>query len=145
LLSRELTWIAGVVLIALGIVCLYLSDGIVTGWWQGTLEAFGVGFIVGGLVDVLALSGLIGARERQRADAVGDKRAQVTFQDAEATLRVLVQLQKHLAAQDVLLSRIVEKIDLNPPPVTDAPPDELTRYGDETTSDDETTEESPGT
>ena len=56
-LSNRLIWIAGIALIALGIVCLYLSDAVVTGWWQGTLEAFGVGFIVGGLIDVLALSG----------------------------------------------------------------------------------------
>jgi hypothetical protein len=31
---------------------------VVHGWSQGTLEAFGVGLIVGGLVDVLALSRL---------------------------------------------------------------------------------------
>jgi hypothetical protein len=27
-------------------------------WWQGTLQALGVGFVVGGIVDVLAISTL---------------------------------------------------------------------------------------
>jgi len=74
-LSNRLIWIAGIALIALGIVCLYLSDAVVTGWWQGTLEAFGVGFIVGGLIDVLALSGLtriLNTEERQRTASIED-------------------------------------------------------------------------
>ena len=48
-------------------------------------------------------------------------------------------MQGHLAAQDMLLSRIAEKIGLDPVPVIDAPPDELTWSGDETWSEDETT------
>jgi hypothetical protein len=58
-------WLAGFALIAVGIICLYLSDQVVTGWWQGTLDAFGVGFIIGGIVDVLAISGL---NQRTRAE-----------------------------------------------------------------------------
>jgi len=50
--------LAGLALIVIGIACLYVSDQVVHGWWQGTLDAFGVGFIVGGVVDVLAISGL---------------------------------------------------------------------------------------
>jgi hypothetical protein len=69
---QSLVWRAGFALIVAGIVCLYLSDAVVSGWWQGTLDAFGVGFIVGGIVDVLAISGLTQAvtadRERQEAD-----------------------------------------------------------------------------
>jgi hypothetical protein len=68
ILLRTAIWVAGIALIALGIVCLYLSDAVVTGWWQGTLDAFGVGFIVGGLIDVLAISGLTYVQERQRAE-----------------------------------------------------------------------------
>jgi len=49
---------AGIALIGAGIICLYLSDAVVHGWWQGTLDAFGVGLTVGGLVDVLAITGL---------------------------------------------------------------------------------------
>jgi hypothetical protein len=43
-----------------GIVCLHLSDAVAHpgSWWQGTLDAFGVGFVVGGLIDVIAVSGL---------------------------------------------------------------------------------------
>jgi hypothetical protein len=40
----------------------------------------------------------------------------------------------------VLLSKIAEKIGLDPVPVIDARPDELTWSGGETGSDDETTE-----
>lgn len=61
---------AGVAVIAVGVVCLYLSDAVVHGWWQGTLDAFGVGFVVGGVVDVLALSGLtwaVAAEQGRRA------------------------------------------------------------------------------
>lgn len=56
--SEQLTRLAAIALIAVGILCLCLSGAIVTGWWQGTLQAFGVGFTVGGVVDVLAISGL---------------------------------------------------------------------------------------
>ncbi len=51
---------AGLALIVIGAGFLYLSDAVVgTGsWWQGTLDAFGVGFIVAGIVDVLAINGL---------------------------------------------------------------------------------------
>jgi hypothetical protein len=39
----------------------------VGGWWQGTLDAFGVGFVVGGIVDVVAISKLNQVlAERQR-------------------------------------------------------------------------------
>jgi hypothetical protein len=49
-------FLAGLGLIAVGSVCLYFSEAHMHGWWQGTLAAFGVGFAVGGLVDVLAIS-----------------------------------------------------------------------------------------
>jgi hypothetical protein len=63
--ERSLVWWSGFVLIAVGIGALTWSrllvsgsETPVTGWWQGTLQAMGVGLIVGGLVDVLAISGL---------------------------------------------------------------------------------------
>jgi hypothetical protein len=46
-------------------------------------------------------------------------------------------VQGHLAAQDVLLSRIAEKIGLDPVPVIDAPPDELTWPEDDATEPDD--------
>jgi hypothetical protein len=52
--------LAGFALIGVGGLCLYLSYAIArtSSWSQGTLDAFGVGFVVGGVVDVLAISGL---------------------------------------------------------------------------------------
>ena len=73
--------------------------------------------------------------------AAADKRAEATFHDASATLHEVAHVQGHLAAQDALLSKIAEKIGLDPVPVIDAPPDELTWSGDGTLSDDETTEQ----
>jgi hypothetical protein len=68
--------------------------------------------------------------------AAADKRAEATYHDASATLHEVAHVQGHLAAQDVLLSRIAEKIGLDPVPVIDAPPDELTWPGDEATAPD---------
>jgi len=56
--------------------------------------------------------------------AAADKRSEATFHDASATLHEVAHVQGHLAAQDVLLTRIAEKIGLDPVPVIDAPPDE---------------------
>jgi hypothetical protein len=80
LASQGLIWFLGLAVIGVGIVCLYLSDAVVQGWWQGTLDAFGVGFVVGGLIDVLAISGL------NQALVEGQKRREINFQ-AEQILR----------------------------------------------------------
>jgi uncharacterized membrane protein len=56
--------------------------------------------------------------------AAADKRAEATFHDASATLHEVAHVQGHLAAQDVLLTRISEKLGLDPVPLIDAPPDE---------------------
>ena len=56
--------------------------------------------------------------------AAADKRAEATFHDASATLHEVAHVQGHLAAQDVLLTRIAEKLGLDPVPVIDARPDE---------------------
>ena len=56
--ARRWIFLAGLGLILVGIVCLVLSDKVVQGWSQATLDAFGVGFIIGGVVDVLAISSL---------------------------------------------------------------------------------------
>ena len=47
-------------MIAGGILCVSLSGAVARpgSWWQSTLDAFGVGFVVGGIVDVLAISAL---------------------------------------------------------------------------------------
>ena len=59
--------------------------------------------------------------------AAADKRAEATFHDASATLHEVAHVQGHLAAQDVLLSRIAEKIGLDPVPLIDTPSDEEPR------------------
>jgi hypothetical protein len=56
--------------------------------------------------------------------AAADKRAEATFHDASATLHEVAHVQGHLAAQDELLTRIAEKLGLEPVPVIDAPPGE---------------------
>ena len=56
--------------------------------------------------------------------AAADKRSEATFHDASATLHEMAHVQGHLAAQDVLLTRIAEKIGLEPVHVIDAPPDD---------------------
>lgn len=53
--------------------------------------------------------------------AAADQRSEATFHDASATLHETAQLQAHLAAQDVLLTRIAEKIGLEPVPTIDTP------------------------
>lgn len=55
--------------------------------------------------------------------AAADKRAEATFHDASATLHEVAHVQGHLAAQDELLTRIAEKIGLDPVPVIDTPPE----------------------
>jgi hypothetical protein len=58
--------------------------------------------------------------------AAADKRSEATFHDASATLHEMAHVQGHLAAQDVLLTRIAQKIGLDPVPVIDTPADEET-------------------
>ena len=53
--------------------------------------------------------------------AAADQRAEATFHDASATLHEVAHVQGHLAAQDELLTRIAEKLGLDPVPVIDNP------------------------
>jgi hypothetical protein len=53
--------------------------------------------------------------------AAADKRSEATYNDASATLHEVAHIQEHLAAQDQLLSRIAEKIGMQPVPVIDTP------------------------
>ena len=56
--GQQVVLLAGFALIMVGVGCLFLSGMVAASgsWWQGTLDPFGVGFIVGGLVDVVAVS-----------------------------------------------------------------------------------------
>jgi hypothetical protein len=84
LTGQRLVLTAGFALIVAGILCLCLSGAVFTGWWQGTLDAFGVGFVVGGMVDVLAISGLnqIFAAEDQR-QRENNRQAEWILQDRD--------------------------------------------------------------
>lgn len=97
--------LAGFIIIAVGIICLYLSDQVVTGWWQGTLDAFGVGFIIAGIVDVLAISALNqrikAENERIKAE---NERLQSLNQQAEQILRS----EKDPAKQAKALKELVQ-------------------------------------
>jgi hypothetical protein len=63
--------------------------------------------------------------------AAADKRAEATFHDASATLHEVAHVQGHLAAQDELLTRIAERIGLDPVPVIDNPPEDEAAEADE--------------
>jgi hypothetical protein len=76
----------------------------------------------------LVLLSVIMVGQNVQADAA-DKRAEATFHDASATLHEVAHVQGHLAAQDELLTRIAERIGLDPVPVIDTPPDENTGGG----------------
>jgi hypothetical protein len=95
--GRRVAAAVGFVLIALGIgglVWSYLlahgAHPLAQGWWEGTLQALGVGFVVGGLVDVLAITGLDGmirAQERRRQKQISDAAmaaADSIYQEREA-------------------------------------------------------------
>ena len=43
--------------------------------------------------------------------AAGDKRADATYQDADAVLHTALQIQQHLLAQDVLLSQLLSEVE----------------------------------
>ena len=51
--------------------------------------------------------------------AAADARSEATYHDASATLHETAQLQEHLAAQDMLLTRIAAHLGLDPVPVID--------------------------
>lgn len=79
--GRGLTWLAGIGLVLVGILCLGVSGAVAQGWWQGTLDAFGVGFVVGGVVDVIAIFSL------NQAIAAEDQRQQSNNEVAREILR----------------------------------------------------------
>lgn len=73
-----------------GVLCLCLSALVArTGsWWQGTFDAFGVGFVVGGVIDVLAIFGLneFASREVQRKE-IANERAREILESKDTRIR----------------------------------------------------------
>jgi hypothetical protein len=68
----------------------------------------------------LVLLSIIMVGQNVQADAA-DKRAEATYTDVTALLHENAQLQAHLAAQDKLLTKMAEKLGLDPVPVIDLP------------------------
>jgi hypothetical protein len=68
---RWVAWAIGGGLIALGIGGLIWSHALTPGWWQDTFQALGVGFGVGGVVDVLVVPGIQQFQQRQDANLRG--------------------------------------------------------------------------
>jgi hypothetical protein len=96
--ARYLIWLAGLVLIGAGILCLYLSSEVARpgSWWQGTLDAFGVGFVVGGIIDVLAITALnqrIAADDqaRRKNNKLAEKILRTPLKSGEDNQEVLEQ------------------------------------------------------
>jgi hypothetical protein len=68
----------------------------------------------------LVLLSIIMVGQNVQADAA-DKRAEATYHDVTALLHENAQLQAHLVAQDRLLTKMAEKLGLDPVPVIDLP------------------------
>ena len=84
-----------------------------------------VSWVAQTFLQLVLLSVIIVGQNVQAAAA--DKRAEATFHDASATLHEMAHVQGHLAAQDVLLTRIAERIGLDPVPIIDNPAEEDSR------------------
>jgi len=68
----------------------------------------------------LVLLSIIMVGQNVQADAA-DKRAEATYHDVSVLLHENAQLQAHLVAQDRLLTKVAEKLGLDPVPVIDLP------------------------
>jgi len=99
----RLVLLTGVFLVGVGAGCLYLSDAVavIGSWWQATLDAFGVGFVVGGVVDVTAIS---------------------LLNQALAGYSVEIRRKRNLEAQDLInqaAMRLGEQVSKGSVPLTD--------------------------
>jgi hypothetical protein len=68
----------------------------------------------------LVLLSIIMVGQNVQAEAA-DKRAEATYHDVSVLLHEHAQLQAHLIAQDSLLTKMAEKLGLDPVPVIDLP------------------------
>jgi hypothetical protein len=116
-LGRNLILSAGVILIVAGIALLVwshvLADTTADAWWIGTLQALGVGFVVGGLVDVLAISGLEGvtkAEGRKRNEANAQAQDILTTIPGEASRAAAYDLLRSKESGRLLDTRMREKL-----------------------------------
>lgn len=85
----------------------------------------GMGTLIGWVAQTflqLVLLSIIMVGQNVQAEAA-DKRAEATYHDVSALLHEHAQLQAHLIAQDRLLTKMAEKLGLEPVPVIDLPED----------------------
>ena len=68
----------------------------------------------------LVLLSIIMVGQNVQADAA-DKRAEATYHDVSVLLHENAQLQAHLVAQDRLLTKMAEKLGIEPVPIIDLP------------------------
>jgi hypothetical protein len=83
----------------------------------------GAGTLIGWIAQTflqLVLLSIIMVGQNVQAEAA-DKRAEATYHDVSALLHENAQLQAHLVAQDRLLTKMAEKLGLDPVPVIDPP------------------------
>jgi hypothetical protein len=83
----------------------------------------GAGTLIGWIAQTflqLVLLSIIMVGQNVQADAA-DQRAEATYHDVTALLHESAQLQAHLIAQDRLLTKMAEKLGLDPVPVIDLP------------------------
>ena len=102
------------------VLAVKITDGVGTMWCAYLFAAIALislpAAISGGIPTViswiaqtflqLVLLSIIMVGQKVSSEA-SDKRAQDTYNDAEAVLHEALQIQEHLAAQDALLSRLV--------------------------------------
>jgi hypothetical protein len=111
LTARKLILMAGFAVILAGILCLCLSAVVAArgSWWQGTLDAFGVGLSVGGLIDVMVISGLtiaVTEEDKLRQEYSGRARAL-----ARAIMQEAQQGVTNTAKPEELYSEAMELLD----------------------------------
>jgi drug/metabolite transporter (DMT)-like permease len=71
--TRRRIWLIGRALVIAGLACFFLSDLVTRqgSWWQGTLDAFGDGFLIGGIVAAVSMNLLtkfMSGSDRQREE-----------------------------------------------------------------------------
>jgi hypothetical protein len=93
--------------------CISLPDAIRGG------SATIVSWVAQTFLQLVLLSVIMVGQNVQAAAA--DERSEATYHDTTATLHETASLQAHLAAQDVLLTRIAAKVGLDPVPTIDTP------------------------
>ena len=116
-LGRFNTWLALKVTAVVGtMICAYLFGALAFVSLPSALNSGALIIIVAWIAQTflqLVLLPVIIVGQNVQATAA-DKRAELTYLDAEAVLHEAQEIQKHLLAQDKVLQNLVEKLDARP-------------------------------